>query len=90
MSPNYSFDASELIRDGKIQAETLNQLKDWCDSQKLPNLSEHQQILILSCANSLKDAQNIIGKYFKYKSEAPEIFSDLNLQAEDLQQAINI
>ena len=90
MSPKYSFNARDLIKTGKFKPETLLEFKKWCDSEKRPDLNQQQQILFLSCADNLQEAQQVARRYFQCRSAAPELFANLDLEGADCQQGFSV
>ncbi|RZB40161.1 uncharacterized protein BDFB_009187 [Asbolus verrucosus] len=88
MAPKLQFAAKTVIDQGRVPRETFEELKQWCLLQNLPVLSDEQLILfLLSCYNVLDATKNTIHAYFKCKHEAPELFYNRNMEAEDVLKA---
>ncbi|RZC42855.1 CRAL TRIO domain containing protein [Asbolus verrucosus] len=91
MTPKYEFHAEDVIRQGRIRRENLEKLKSWCIAQNLPAMSDEQLILFLLYRyDNVEKAKNVVIGYFKSQKNAPELFYDRNMDAENLTQTIEI
>ncbi|EFA04835.1 uncharacterized protein LOC100141747 [Tribolium castaneum] len=91
MPPTFAFRAQEIIAQGRVPQEVFNELKQWCQSQKLPPLADEQLVLfLLSCYNDLEASQNTIHAHFKCKLSAPELFFNRDFGAEDIQKPMKV
>lgn len=91
MPPTFNFSAQKIIEKGRVPRELFDQLKQWCQSQQLPNLSDEQIVIfLLSCYNELEATQNTIHSHFKCKLSAPDLFFNRDFRAEDIQKSMKV
>ncbi|XP_063924881.1 alpha-tocopherol transfer protein-like [Zophobas morio] len=81
----YEFDVKTLITDGRTNNKNVREIQRWLKTSSMPSLHvESIALFLISCDNDISATETTIKKFFKIKSEAPEIFNDRDIDNEIL------
>jgi hypothetical protein len=87
----YKFNVKTLIESGRTTQSVLDEVRVWLTTTSLPELQdEFIALFLLSCRNDISKTRNAIQAYFKIKQEAPEIFSDRDVDGDELKKATSV
>lgn len=92
MSLEFGFKAKDLVEEGRITFEEIEEIKAWTKSQKsIPEFSDELlACLLLSCDRDQKFTQKTIVEYLKAKNAAPGIFTKRSVDREEVQNQLNV
>ncbi|KAJ8981881.1 hypothetical protein NQ317_008229 [Molorchus minor] len=85
--PQYAFKAEDLVKDGRTTATNIQDVKRWMDSHPhIPQMSEEQiALFLIACNNEVEATQTTIGLYFKHKASSTELFTNRDIEDDDMQ-----
>ncbi|CAH1380879.1 unnamed protein product [Tenebrio molitor] len=87
----YKFNVKTLIESGRTTQSALDEVRVWLTTTSLPELQdEFIALFLLSCRNNISNTRNAIQAYFKIKQEAPEIFSERDVDGDELKKATSV
>lgn len=85
--PQYAFKADDVVKSGRTTKSNVEDIRKWLKFKpNIPELSDEQIVLFLiACENIIETTQYTIECYFKYKSASPELFSNRDVDSDDMQ-----
>ncbi|KAK5638469.1 hypothetical protein RI129_012764 [Pyrocoelia pectoralis] len=87
----YGFTYRQYVEDNSVNEEDVTHVRNWCETQSLPLLSEEQTILfLLSCNNDVALTKRTIEIAFEIKRNSPEIFDNRKMSGDDIQRVLRI
>ncbi|XP_063924425.1 retinaldehyde-binding protein 1-like isoform X2 [Zophobas morio] len=91
MSLCYKFEAKTLIKEGRVSQNDVEEIKIWLQTTSIPQLHDELiALFLLSCQNDVASTQATIKQHFKIKGDAPEFFTERNVDSEVLKKAMNV
>ncbi|KAL3270855.1 hypothetical protein HHI36_021373 [Cryptolaemus montrouzieri] len=85
MSLEFEFSAAEVIQEGRVRRDDIEEIKIWAKSVHLSCLTDEQIVLfLLSCQNDLEKTQRTILAHYKAKYISPKISNGKNILSEDM------
>lgn len=91
MALHFSFTAQDVIEQGRVTREQIDEFKGWLKTQDYPELSEEQVVLfLLSCDCEQEATKATVKAHYHCKLNVKEFFDDRDVDMEDLQQQLRV
>lgn len=93
MSLQYKFSSKTIIEEGRTTKASIDEIQKWLPTETsfLPKVPDEFIVLFLiSCNNDIELTKKTIKAYFRIKNRAPEIFSDRDMDRDDLQKIMKV
>lgn len=83
---NYAFDVQDLLKQEKVDQESIDIINEWCTSNdKIPNIPAQEICLFLmACNSNLENVKHCIENYYKIRLSTPHIFENRSTLNEDI------
>ncbi|XP_023310172.1 retinaldehyde-binding protein 1-like isoform X2 [Anoplophora glabripennis] len=90
--PQHAFKAEDIIKSGRTTRSNVDDIKKWLKFKPyIPELSDEQIVLFLiACQNNIEVTQYTIECYFNYKFSYPEMFSNRDVDSEQMQHTYRV
>ncbi|XP_063924902.1 alpha-tocopherol transfer protein-like isoform X2 [Zophobas morio] len=78
----YKFESKILVEDRRTTSKNVKEIQQWLTTTCVPNLQiETIALFLIACDNDISATQTTIKNFFRIKSEAPEIFSNRDIDS---------
>jgi len=85
----YGFTAQQILNEGRIKQEDIDNIKAWLSTQNYPELTDEQIILfLLSCYKEQEATRTTIKVFYSTRNGAPNLFDNRNMDRQDIQKQL--
>lgn len=86
----YGFSAKQIIEEGRITEEQIDNIKSWLMTQRFPKLTEEQILLfLLSNFNEEEATKSTIKAFYATRNANPELFDSRDISRDDIQNQLS-
>lgn len=86
----FEFTVDDVVKEGKITREEIQELKKWSEVEEdVPNFKEEQLLLfLLACDRDLEFAKKTIREYLRAKRNGHNLFKSRDVEREDVKSQL--